>query len=210
MRGLFTKEDSGIDSRRPMDASRRSILFSSADFILRTFPEISGVSRLAGGSGANYCIPSILDEDKSLLLPELIIERSAEDKFGITQTEEIGIEDSGTRVFERVELERRIDEIRPDIVGYIDESPLLIEVAVTHFVGKEKKGLIRKLCLPAIEIDLHSANYATTKEELRSLLNSESTKKEWLVAPVLPISKFQRRMPMLPVVNGMESTLMAN
>lgn len=125
----------------------------------------------------------IIDEDKSLLLPELIIERSAEDKFGITHSEEIGIEDSGTRVFERVDLERRLDEIRPDIIGYIDESPLLIEIAVTSFVGKEKKGLIQKLCLPAIEIDLHSADYATTKEELRGLLNSESTKKEWLSNP---------------------------
>ena len=125
----------------------------------------------------------ILKDDVSLVLPELTIKQTAEDAFGRAYTEEMSVEEAGIKSFERVELEKRLEDIRPDIIAYIDGSPLLIEVAVTSFVGKEKKQRIQKLRLPAVEIDLGSVSYATTKEDLRNLLNSESTKKVWLSNP---------------------------
>ena len=125
----------------------------------------------------------ILKDDGSLVFPGLAIKRTAEDLTGKHHTKEIQIEEAGRQSFESVELEKRLDDIRPDIIAYIDGDPLAIEVAVTSFVRKEKKQKIRKLGLPAVEIDLSSVSYTTTKEELRNLINSESTKKVWLSNP---------------------------
>lgn len=56
--------------------------------------------------------------------------------------------------FDKVELEKRTGHIVPDIVGYINGRPLLIEIAVTHFIDRQKAYKIQQLGLSAIEIDL--------------------------------------------------------
>lgn len=125
----------------------------------------------------------IVDEDCSLMFSELIIKRTAEDLAGGHHSEEIRLEESGVRFFDRVELEKGLDDIRPDITAYVCDEPFLIEVAVTSFADNDKKRKIRKRQVPAIEIDLHSVDYSITKNDLRELLNSDSTKKKWLSHP---------------------------
>ena len=125
----------------------------------------------------------ILKEDGSLLLPELVIERSADDQIGMRHTKEAQVEKASERSLESVELEKRLGDIRPDIVAYIDGAPVIVEVAVTHFASKDKKRKIRELSLPAIEIDLSSVDYSTAKVDLRDLIHSDETDKIWLSNP---------------------------
>jgi len=125
----------------------------------------------------------ILKEEGSLLLPELVLNRTAEDQFGMTHTEELLVEEASKSVFERVELEKRLHDIRPDIIAYTESGPLLVEVAVTSFSDKRKRRKIWELGLPAVEIDLSPVSYSTTKAELRNLIDAESTKKVWLSNP---------------------------
>lgn len=125
----------------------------------------------------------ILDEDRSLTFPALTIKQTAKDLAGIHYSEEIQLEEPGVRFFDRVELEKGLHDIRPDITAHVGDETLLIEVAVTSFSDTDKKRKIRKRRLPAIEIDLHTVDYSITKKELRRLLNSDSTKKEWLSHP---------------------------
>ena len=125
----------------------------------------------------------ILREDGFLVFPELVIKRSAEDQIGVLHTEETPVSLTTEKSFQRVELEKRLEGIRPDIVAYVDGNPVIVEVAVTSFAQQEKKQRIRRLRLPAIEIDLSSVDYSTTKEDLRNRIHLESTKKEWLSNP---------------------------
>jgi hypothetical protein len=125
----------------------------------------------------------IVDEDRSLVFPELIIRQEAEDLLGGYHSEEIWLEKSGVRFFDSVELEKGLDDMRPDITAYVGDEPILIEVAVTSFADDDKKRKIRKRQLPAIEIDLRSINYTITKNDLRELFNSASTPNKWLSHP---------------------------
>ena len=125
----------------------------------------------------------ILKEDGFLIFPALTIEQSADDQIGMRHTEEVQIETGGKKLFECVELEERLGDIRPDIVAYFEGGPLIIEVAVTSFAKRVKKRIIRDLGLPAIEIDLSSVDYSTTKSELRNLMHSDLTDKSWLSNP---------------------------
>jgi uncharacterized protein YbaR (Trm112 family) len=125
----------------------------------------------------------ILREDGFAITPELIIKASKPDIDGKVYEDEITVEKEARKEFERVELEKRLEEIRPDIIAYTNGIPLLIEVAVTNFTGSIKKKIIRDKGLYAIEIDLSSVKSSTTKEELRKLLNGNKAKRKWLSNP---------------------------
>ena len=146
---------------------------------------IAGSASCASGfeTAIHLMAKQIVDEDRSLVFPGLIIRQKGEDLLGGHHSEEIWLEKSGVRFFDSVELEKGLDDIRPDITAYVGDEPILIEVAVTSFAGDEKKRKIIKRQLPAIEIDLRSIDYSSTKNELRELLNSASTPKKWLSHP---------------------------
>jgi hypothetical protein len=56
--------------------------------------------------------------------------------------------------FDEVILEKRVDEIIPDIILRKGSTRLLVEIAVTHFVDDEKAEKIRNLGISTIEIDV--------------------------------------------------------
>lgn len=131
----------------------------------------------------HFMAKEILKEDGFLELPDLTIEDSAVDEVGTKHTLEIQVEESSDRHLQHVELEKRLGDIRPDIVAYSDGDPFIVEVAVTSFADDRKKEKIRKLGLSAVEIDLSSVDYSTTKTELRELIHSDETEKSWLSNP---------------------------
>ncbi len=125
----------------------------------------------------------ILSEDGFSIFPTQKVSVSAEDSYGESHVEVMTLEDEGVRSFDVVELEKRLENIRPDIIAYIDGLPFLIEVAVTSFCNNAKIKTIRDLGLPALEIDLSKVSYATREEELRALINGSSSKKKWISNP---------------------------
>lgn len=145
-------------------------------------PEIK-VCESAFETSIHRMAKQILSEDGYCVIPGLTLSMSKADESGEDHTEEISIEEEAKREFERVELEKRLEDIRPDIIAYRDDMPLLIEVAVTSFADRKKKTIIRDLGLPAIEIDLSSVDYTITEDELRKLINGPSAKKTWLSNP---------------------------
>lgn len=56
--------------------------------------------------------------------------------------------------FEKLLPEFSLGLIRPDLIGYIDGEPILIEIAVTHFIDAEKLKHIETFKSKCIEIDL--------------------------------------------------------
>jgi len=56
--------------------------------------------------------------------------------------------------FQDIFLEKKLGNIRPDIIGVSNGENYIIEIAVTHFCDKEKINKIRELNIKCIEIDL--------------------------------------------------------
>lgn len=69
-------------------------------------------------------------------------------------------------VFERVEVEKVIDDIKPDIVLCIGDKKLLVEVKVTHSIDYYKKEKIIKKDLSTIEIDLSGVDFYNFDKEV--------------------------------------------
>lgn len=126
----------------------------------------------------------IIEKHKVIVLPELNISMTMEDDDGVAHAEEIQVVDKTNLMFNGVVLELRLDEIRPDIVGYTEDGlPFLIEIAVTNFSSTQKKQKIRSLALSAIELDLSDVRYNVTENQLTEYIIKNLEKKTWLSNP---------------------------
>lgn len=128
----------------------------------------------------------IISDEGGIAYPQLTVKLTQTDANGASHSDDEIVEEALTKKFREVLLEKRLEDIRPDIIGYGTEGAFLIEVAVTHFSDTNKKKKIRALGLPAIEIDLSSVSYTSTKEELKKLIIEEATNKKWLSNPKVP------------------------
>ena len=80
---------------------------------------------------------------------------------------------------DRVELEKRFEDIIPDVVVYAGKKQFLIEVYVTHRIDDEKLKKLEKANISTIEIDLSTKDSVTSMEELEDLLMSKNDSKTW-------------------------------
>ena len=64
------------------------------------------------------------------------------------------INDTDLLIFDRVELEKQIDDYIPDAIGYIGDKKYLIEFAKTSYIGERKEQKTKKSNLFCIEIDI--------------------------------------------------------
>ncbi|OCB00130.1 competence protein CoiA family protein [Clostridium beijerinckii] len=85
--------------------------------------------------------------------------------------------------FDKIELEYRIDDIVPDIIVYKNKVPLMIEIAVTHFVDEEKKEKIKRLGISTIEINLNidDIDYVNfDKSRIEEIIIDKIGNKKWI------------------------------
>lgn len=81
-----------------------------------------------------------------------------------------------------VRLEQTEGDIRPDIVGYLGDTPLFIEVAVTHFVDADKERKLRARGVSVLELDVSDHDKsAWTWEELEVRLFEQTKGKNWII-----------------------------
>lgn len=85
--------------------------------------------------------------------------------------------------FDRLVEEQAIGPIQPDLVASIDNDTLLIEIAVTSFVDKEKLDFIKQISFKTVEIDLRellSRSIDIPSEEARQFILEQVHNKKWL------------------------------
>lgn len=86
--------------------------------------------------------------------------------------------------FDEIIPEFNLGEIRPDLIGYINNEPIFIEIAVTHFIDANKLKIIKSLNIKTLEIDL--SDFLNTEIRLPSdqakcfILESLSNKR-WIL-----------------------------
>ena len=80
-------------------------------------------------------------------------------------------------LIEAIEVERKLQSIIPDVIVKIGGRRLLVEVTVTHGVGREKLRKIRELGLSCVEIDLSDADRNLAREEIEKFVVDENSRK---------------------------------
>lgn len=127
----------------------------------------------------------IIQEQGYLVVPDIdytLSEYAWTYDTNVTQSSERTIRP--TKVyFDKIELEKSVGEFRPDLKCSIKEKTIYIEIAVTHFIDKEKKEKIFKDGNPVLEIDLSDQKRILTKSELSSLLFWQTDKMKWINNP---------------------------
>ena len=80
---------------------------------------------------------------------------------------------------EKVDLEKRLGDIIPDVIVYIGGQPILIEVVVTHGIDVEKMEKIKDLGISTLVIDLSDEDRALSEDELAPIIVEGTEKKRW-------------------------------
>jgi hypothetical protein len=80
---------------------------------------------------------------------------------------------------EKVDLERRLGDVIPDVTVYIEGQPILIEIIVTHGIDQKKSKAIRELDISTLIIDLSGETRSISKGDLASIVVEDIDKKRW-------------------------------
>lgn len=125
----------------------------------------------------------ILEESAQITLPKLTIQEQVSGEMcGQSRTKkgEATVCEQHIAYLKNVEPEKRLNTIIPDIIACIDGVPLIIEIAVTHFVDEIKQNKIRDLGISCIEINLKDVFRNADLESIRSIVVESVAKKVWL------------------------------
>lgn len=82
--------------------------------------------------------------------------------------------------FDKVELEKQINDFQPDAIGWKDGTRYLIEFAKTNWIGERKLNKIKKSNLFCLEVSIINA---TTTEEISNHLTNDGYYKQIIHAP---------------------------
>lgn len=87
----------------------------------------------------------------------------------------------GLLTFDRIAVEQREGDVVPDIIGYLKDRPMYIEVAVTHFVDDIKMEKLRKRDVSTVEIDFSDLkNSGITWDQVEEHLVNGKGRTRWL------------------------------
>jgi Competence protein CoiA-like family len=125
----------------------------------------------------------IINEERTISFPELSISVSDVDSLGREQIESEVILSMQKIKISDAQIEQRFFDVRPDITVYVNEEPVLIEIAVTHFIDEIKKAKIREMNVRAVEINLSKVDYRISKSELREIIIESTKEKKWISYP---------------------------
>ena len=85
-----------------------------------------------------------------------------------------------TITFDEIRSEHRTEDVIPDLLAFVGQTPLMIEVRVTHAVDESKLRKILALGISAVEIDLSEACRVFLSNELTDAIVHRTANKRWL------------------------------
>ena len=124
-------------------------------------------------SSLHLVAKEIISQSKTFLLPAVYVSFPNSQKRSelICEAKEIAID--------RVELEQRYNDVIPDIVIYVGDKQLFVEIYVTHNIDDEKLAKLKVADISTIEIDLSKKEETVTRKELTELILGDSHEKAW-------------------------------
>lgn len=124
-------------------------------------------------SSLHLAAKDILSRSEKMVIPPVYVEfpQSGKPKELLYPKKEIPVD--------RVELEKRFDDIIPDIVVDSGDEHFFIEIYVTHPIDDEKLKKLKEKKISTIEIDLSKEKRDISVEELSDILLNSSPQKSW-------------------------------
>ena len=124
-------------------------------------------------SSLHLAAKDILSRSEKMVIPPIYVEfpQSGKSKELLYLKKEIPVD--------RVELEKRFDDIIPDIIVYSGDKYFFIEIYVSHPIDDEKLKKLKEKNISAIEIDLSKIKGDISVEELSDILLKSSDRKSW-------------------------------
>lgn len=124
-------------------------------------------------SSLHLAAKDILSRAKKMVIPPVYVEfpQSGKPKELLYPEKKIDID--------YVKLEKRFDDIIPDIVVDFGDEHFFIEIYVTHPIDDEKLKKLKEKKISTIEIDLSKEKRDISVEELSDILLKASPQKSW-------------------------------
>lgn len=153
-------------------------------------------------SAVHFAAKQLIEEHRKLYIPDRIVKIYVVDEMEIEHSPQKTLIPAGLKYFSKVRLEQNISDFRPDLVATtVNGNDLLIEIAVTHFVGDNKQKKIENHGTAAIQIDA-SKIPALNFEVLAKLLFEPSPHTEWLFHPRDEPTKSALREQLTPILEA--------
>jgi len=124
-------------------------------------------------SSLHLAAKEILSNAKKIMLPPVYVKfhNSYKTDELVSEAKEIAID--------KVELEKRFNDVVPDIVVYSGGKQLFIEIYVTHPIDEQKLEKLKVAGISTIEIDLSEKSLSISDNELSEILLGDSAEKKW-------------------------------
>lgn len=170
----ISEVESGLKCGCICPACGGSLIAKKGDIVMHHFAHQSTVECEYGyQTSLHLAAKEIISEHQEIILPALYLE------FQGTGSRELIHEERIVKV-SKVILEKKLDNIIPDILLETDIGKIIIEIYVTHEIDNEKERKIQKLGIQTIEIDLSKFERDITKEDLENFLIGRSENKHWV------------------------------
>lgn len=121
----------------------------------------------------HFASKEILSQCKKMIIPcvKVVFADSYKKDEIVSEAREVSID--------HVELEKKFNDIVPDIVVYVGKRKFFIEIFVTHPIDEVKLKRIKSQNVSTIEIDLSKKDKIISAEELADILINDSKEKTW-------------------------------
>jgi len=116
---------------------------------------------------------NIIEKEMNLVIPEVMLNfKTGDYEFKNYPAQLVK--------FDYIELEKRVDNIIPDIILHYGNKTLIVEIFVTHKIDEIKLKKIRTLGISTIEIDLSKINRNISEDDLKKILMTDCAEKKWV------------------------------
>lgn len=170
----ISEVDSGLSCKCTCTACGEMLVAKKGTKVMHHFAHKSTIECEYGyQTSLHLAAKKIISESKKINLPALYL------IFPETGKREFLIEEKEVQVLS-VTLERKIDNIIPDILLETDIGKIIIEIFVTHQIDDEKMRRIKRVGISTIEINLSEFERDITDGDLKQILIADNQYKSWI------------------------------
>ncbi len=170
----ISEVDSGLKCNCTCPACGEILIARKGDKVIHHFAHKSTLECEYGyQTSLHMAAKQIIYDNQEIRVPDLYLE------FPGVYKKELIEEERNIKVIDVI-LEKKLDNIIPDILLITDVGKIIVEIFVTHEIDSEKLEKIRCLDIPTIEINLSSFERNITDEELKESLINGIQNKSWI------------------------------
>lgn len=170
----ISEVESGLQCGCKCPACGKSLIARKGNLVIHHFAHKSAIECEFGyQTSLHLAAKKVISENGIIQVPALYLTFPETGKKELLETEKI-------LTVKKVVLEKKLDNIIPDILLITDIGNIIVEIFVTHEIDLEKKKKIKALDIPTIEIDLSKIDRNISERDLQEILINKNEYKSWI------------------------------